>query len=223
MSSDRCIGFPGKRFNHLQGRMVMALRPERRTTVEEYLRMERESEGKRDYLNGEVFDMTGGSRFHNLISGNIFASFHRQLRNRKECEVFVNDMRVKVEASGLYTYPDVAVTCEPARLEDEHRDTLLNPMVIVEVLSPSTEAYDRGLKFEHYRSQESLCDYLLVHQDKVHADHFIREEGNRWVFSEWKTLADILEIVSIGCTLSLEDVYEKTDVPAGSNPGVSEP
>ncbi|MFW6241024.1 MAG: Uma2 family endonuclease [Thermodesulfobacteriota bacterium] len=191
----------------------MALQSEKRMTAEEYLRMERETPGKRDFLNGEVFDMTGGSRAHNLIAGNIFASFHRQLRRREPCEVYMNDMRVKVEFGELYTYPDIVVACESPEMEDEHFDTLLNPQVIVEVLSPSTEAYDRGLKFEHFRSLQSLRDYLLVHQNKVHVEHFVRREGNQWVLSERRKSSDTIEIDSVGCQLNLAEVYEKTNLP----------
>lgn len=190
----------------------MVLQSENRMGVEEYLRMERETPGKRDFLDGEVFDMTGGSRAHNLIAGNIFASFHRQLRRREPCEVYMNDMRVKVEFGELYTYPDVVLTCESPEMEDEHFDTLLNPQVIVEVLSPSTEAYDRGLKFENFRSLQTLCDYLLVHQNKIHIEHFVRQEGNQWVLSEWRKSSDTIEIDSVGCQLKLAEVYEKTNL-----------
>jgi len=134
-------------------------------TPEQYLEIERKAEYKSEYFNGETFAMAGASRRHNLITGNVFAAIHRQIRNRP-CEAYTNDMRVKVSESGLYTYPDVVVVCEKPEFDDEHRDTLLNPSLIVEVLSESTEAYDRGKKFENYRMIASLSDYLLIAQDK---------------------------------------------------------
>ena len=138
----------------------MSAHPSLRLTPEEYLALERKSEHKSEYFNGEMFAMTGASEPHNLIAGNVFASLHFQLRTR-QCKVYPSDMRVKVGPVGLYTYPDVTVVCGEARFDDAQKDTLTNPTIIVEVLSASTEGYDRGKKFEHYRKLESLAEYFL--------------------------------------------------------------
>jgi Uma2 family endonuclease len=121
-------------------------------------------------------------------------------------------MRVKVNATGLYTYPDVVVVCGKPQLEDDERDILLNPIVIVEVLSPSTEGYDRGTKFEHYRTIDSLSDYLLVAQDKIHVEHYVRQSDRSWLFSEFKSFKDKFQIQSINCELSLDEIYEKVEL-----------
>ena len=151
--------------------------------------------------------MPGASRKHNLITGNTFVELHLQLRNRT-CEVYPSDMRVKVSSAGRYTYPDVVVVCDEPRFEDSHFDTLLNPTVLIEVLSPSTAAYDRGDKFTSYQKLDSLREYVLISQDNVHVEHYLRQE-EEWVFTEFRSLADILQLVSIGCELSLQAIYAK--------------
>jgi Uma2 family endonuclease len=129
-------------------------------------------------------------------------------------------MRVGVHATGLYTYPDVVVACGERRFLDERRDTLLNPSLLIEVLSPSTETYDRGKKFEHFRSIESLHEYLLVASDRVHAELYTRQPDGRWLFASADRLEDSLDLESIGCRLALADLYEKTDLP-GSPPAAA--
>lgn len=191
----------------------MSVRPVIRYTPEEYLETEREADYRSEYFDGEIFAMSGATRKHNLIGGNVFADLHGQLRNRR-CEVYMNDMRVKVRPTGLYTYPDVVVVCDLPRFDDKQNDTLLNPDVIIEVLSESTEAYDRGTKFGHYRTLDSFSEYLLVHQDRCHVEHYVRQPGNSWLFSEYKNPGDIVEIKAVQCILKLEDIYEKTDICA---------
>jgi Uma2 family endonuclease len=122
-------------------------------------------------------------------------------------------MRVRVSATGLYTYPDVVVVCGERRFLDERRDTLLNPSLLIEVLSPSTEAFDRGRKFEHYRSIESFGEYLLVASDRVHTDLYTRGPDGRWLLTSADGLEDSLDLESIGCRLALADLYEKVDLP----------
>lgn len=187
----------------------MATDPKPRFTPEEYLARERESESKSEYLAGEIFAMSGASRRHNLITGNIFAALHAQLRKSGVCEVYAHDMRLRAPVADLYTYPDVVVACGEPRFEDAELDTLLDPTLIVEVLSKSTEGYDRGAKFEHYRTLPSLSEYLLVAQDRIHVERFLREAADRWVLTETDELASILELPSLGCTLSLADVYDR--------------
>jgi Uma2 family endonuclease len=179
----------------------------------EYLELERAAEFKSEYFDGEIFAMSGASRAHGLIAANILASLHGQLRG-KPCELFVADMRVKVDATGLYTYPDLVVACGDIRFEDKSLDTLLNPLVVIEVLSPSTEAYDRGTKFEHYRRLESLQEYVLVAQDRYHVDVFRRGEGGDWILSEARGLEETIRLPAIECQLELREVYDKVELPA---------
>jgi len=145
-------------------------------TPDEYLRLERKSEIRSEYFRGEIFAMTGASRFHNLICANVLSQIHRQFEGRA-CEVYQSDMRVKVSSTGLYTYPDIVATCNLPQFEDEAVDTLLNPQTIIEVLSDSTEAYDRGTKFGHYRNIESLQDYVLISQNMCRIERFSRRDG----------------------------------------------
>jgi Uma2 family endonuclease len=183
-----------------------------RLTPEQYLALERKATTKSEYLSGHIYAMAGASREHNLIAGNIFGELRFQLRERP-CEAYVNDMRLKVSSTGLYTYPDVAVVCDGPRFEDTYLDTLLNPIVLVEVLSPSTEAYDRGEKFAHYRRLESLQEYVLVAQDLVRLEHYLRQ-GDKWLLTELSDLDDVLHVVSIGCDLPLREIYAKVELPA---------
>jgi len=179
-------------------------------TPEEYLAYERKSETKNEYLGGELFGMAGASERHNLIVANLVAEFRSQFK-RRPCKVYPSDMRVKIPATGLYTYPDVSVVCGEAEFEDDHRDTLLNPTLIVEVLSDSTEAYDRGKKFEHYRTLDSLSDYLLVAQDSPSVEHYVRQPDDKWLLTPYKSLQSAIALASVDCTLSLVEVYDKVD------------
>lgn len=146
---------------------------ERRYSELEYLAWDRAAEHKSEYVNGKIISMVGASRRHNLIAGNVSSELRPRLRERP-CEAYVSDMRVRVGQTGMYIYPDIMALCEEPRFEDADVDTLLNPAVIVEVLSQSTEAYDRGEKFAHYRKLEYLREYVLVAQDKVRVEHYAR-------------------------------------------------
>ena len=178
---------------------------------EEYLAIERQAENKSEYLGGEVFAMTGASRKHNLISLNVGGELRTQLKTRP-CEVYVSDMRVKVSPTGLYTYPDVVVVCGEPTFDDDEKDTLLNPTVLIEVLSKSTAAYDQGERFQHYRRLASLAEYVLVAQNKHHVMHYVRQSDNRWLLSETNNPHDRLYLPSINCDLALVDVYDKVEV-----------
>jgi Uma2 family endonuclease len=179
-------------------------------TPEEYLEIERTAEYKSEYYNGELFAMSGASRRHNVIAFNISGILYRQLRNR-HCEAYTADMRVKVSPTGLYTYPDVAIVCGEPLFEDDHLDTLLNPSVIIEILSESTEHYDRGKKFENYRRLASLNDYLLIAQDTVSAEYYTRQKQDQWLFSEYKDMQKIIRMDSVACELLLKEIYEKIE------------
>jgi len=176
-------------------------------TAEAYLERERAALYKSDFHDGQIFAMTGASREHNLITVNITAALHQQLKNRP-CEAYTNDMRVKASIAHSYHYPDIAVVCGGAQFEDGHFDTLTNPTVVIEVLSPSTEAYDRGGKFSNYRKIASLQEYLLVAQDQPYIERYVRQHEN-WLLTETVGLDATLELSSIACTLALRDVYAK--------------
>ena len=191
----------------------MSLQPQRRYSSEEYLALERKAEYKSEYFAGEIFAMSGASERHNLIVTNIVAALHAQFRNRL-CKVYASDMRVKVGATGLHTYPDVVALCGDARFDDDQQDTLLNPAVLIEVLSKSTEAYDRGDKAEHYRKLPSLAEYLLISQDKPHVEHYVRQPDNQWLLSETSDLQDTVALPAINCTLVLAEVYDKVEIGA---------
>lgn len=189
--------------------------PKRYLTSEEYLAKERRAEYKSEYFKGEMFAMSGASREHNLIAGNVNAEAHNQLRDRP-CEVYQSDMRVKVSRTGLYTYPDVVIVCGQPQFEDAEVDTLLNPTVLFEVLSETTEDYDRGKKFGHYRTLPSLREYVLVSQDKCHVEQFTRQPDNRWILWETDDLEAVLNLSSVGCKLKLNEVYAKVTFGAPS-------
>ncbi|HEV2851814.1 MAG TPA: Uma2 family endonuclease [Thermoanaerobaculia bacterium] len=185
----------------------MATEPKQRLTIQEYLTLERQSETKSDYLDGEMFAMSGASREHNLVCGDIFGSLLVQLRG-SGCEVYASDMRVRTP-DDLLTYPDVVVVCGERLFDDSEVDTLLNPILIAEVLSPSTEAYDRLTKLEHYRTVPSLAEILLVAQGHPRVEHWVRQGDGRWIVEDVQDLEATVELPSIGCTLPLKRVYER--------------
>ena len=188
----------------------MSTQPKNYLTPEQYLEIERKAEYKSEYYQGEMFAMAGASLSHNRIVTAVIAEIRQQLR-RGPCEVFGSDMRVAITATGLYVYPDASVCCGGPQLLDGHNDTLLNPTLIVEVLSPSTEAYDRGDKFKHYRSIESFREYLLVASESLDVELHTRQPDGRWVLTPVDRLEDVIELQSIGCRLALADLYEKVE------------
>ncbi len=179
-------------------------------TPEQYLTLERAAEYKSEYVDGQIYAMAGASRAHILLAGNVFGELRSQFRGRP-CEVYMSEMRVKISPSGTYTYPDVVAVCGEARFEDKRADTLINPTVIVEVLSPSTEAYDRGAKFVRYRELDSLTDYILVSQDRVLVEHFTRQNdgSGRWVLTAIAELEGTLHLSSVGCDVDMNYIYER--------------
>lgn len=189
----------------------MSSQPKTLLTAEEYLSIERQAVYKSEYFAGEMFAMSGASRRHNLIVTNVVGELRAQLKNRP-CEVYPSDMRVKIPGTGLYTYPDVVVVCGEAQFEDECIDTLLNPALLVEVLSESTEGYDRGKKSEHYRKLASLTEYLLIAQEQHHLEHYVRQSDNQWLLSETDDLQATIHLPSINCDLALAEVYDKVDL-----------
>lgn len=198
----------------------MAL-PHPRWTETEYLNFERASDAKHEFLDGRVYQMAGGTENHHLIVMSASFSLYGQVRQRP-CKVYTSDMRVKVSATGLFTYPDIVVVCGEPVFLDSRRDTLLNPTVLIEVLSPSTESYDRGRKFRHYRMLDSLREYLLIAQDSRDIDHYLRDPDGQWVIADPERESGRVVLPSIDCALSLDEVYEKV-VFEESSPGLPKP
>ena len=185
-------------------------------TPEEYIAFERKAIPDADtvrseYVNGEIIAMSGASRAHNLITINISTALHSRLRG-SGCETYANEMRVSSADTSSYFYPDVVVVCEEPRFEDDVFDTLLNPILLVEVLSPSTEAFDRGEKFAHYRHLASLQEYVLVAQDQMLVEHYRRQE-KQWILTDFRKGEEILSLPSIQCELPLQDIYEHVTFP----------
>ena len=183
-------------------------------TPEEYLALERKATIKSEYLDGQMYAMSGATREHNLVCGNTFVALHLQLQERA-CEIYSNDMRLKVSSAGLYTYPDVLVVCDEPRFEDDSFDTLLNPTALFEILSPSSEAYDRGAKFGYYRQLDSMQEYTLVSQDCMRVEHYLRQ-GSQWILTEFSNPEDIVRLTSINCELSLRETYARVEFAPNS-------
>lgn len=185
----------------------MAAEPLQRISIAEYLALERQAETKSEYWNGEIFAMAGASFEHGLIITAAAAALYPQL---KVCSIIPNYLRVRIPATDLYTYPDLVVVCEPPEFDAEDVDTLLNPSFLVEVLSPSTEDYDRGRKPANYRTIPSLVGYLLVAQDRVHCELVARQPDGRWLLTEVQTMDAVLELpVGGGAKLAIADLYAR--------------
>jgi Uma2 family endonuclease len=178
---------------------------------EDYLALERRNEFKSEYINGEVHAMTGASRRHNLVAGNVFALLWSQLRGR-QCEVYPAGMRVRIPTVNVYTYPGVTVVCGGPVFQDDYLDTLLNPILLVEVLSKSTAKHDRTVKFGYYRTLESLAEYLLIAQNEYHVEQYTKHPDGRWLLSDIRGLESSVGLTSVGCTLRLNEIYERVEL-----------
>jgi Uma2 family endonuclease len=176
----------------------------------EYLAIERQAETRSEYLGGEMLATAGGSYAHNVIVGNLIGEIRQQLKGRP-CTVCPGGQRVLVPEVS-YTYPDIVVVCGDPRFEDKHFDTLLNPVLIVEIVSPTTEAYDRGKKFHLYQKIESLVEYVLVAQDENRVERFLRRENNQWLLTPSMGLESTVSLTSIQCALPLAEVYDKVEI-----------
>ena len=186
----------------------MASQPKHKYTLEEYLALERESETRYEFWNGEILAMSGGSYAHDQIMSNVHTLFAVQLIGRN-CSVRTDNMQIKVPAAPPYRYADGSIVCGKAEIEDFNGSAvLLNPTVIWEILSPSTAAYDRGDKFTYYKSIPSFCEYLLIAQHRPHITHYIKENVSKWNYAEYNSLTDKIYLPSIDCTLALSDVYK---------------
>ena len=190
----------------------MSTVPVRHYTPEEYLALERAAEYKSEYYRGEIFAMAGAKLAHNLIAINLIRSLGNAL-DGGNCRVLSSDMRTKCP-TGLYTYPDASIVCGKPDLEDEHVDTLLNPRVVFEILSPSTEAYDRGKKFENYRTIASLREYVLIAQDHASVEKFVRpKDAGPWEWTAQNDLKDMLILSSCNASIRIADIYAGIDFP----------
>ncbi|MGI8566510.1 MAG: Uma2 family endonuclease [Pyrinomonadaceae bacterium] len=199
-------------------------------TVAEYLDMEREADERHEFLDGEIYAMAGESPEHGAICINIGGQLYSQLRGG-HCQAFSKDMKVrsgpipktKHTTKGLFSYPDLLVVCGELKFHDEHRDVLLNPSVIIEVLSPTTEAFDRGEKWVRYQTWlPELTDYLLVSQSRLQIDRFHRRTNGEWLYSLANNLEKSVQLTSINCTLQLADVYDRVVFPVEEDEDLSE-
>jgi Uma2 family endonuclease len=190
----------------------MALQPKPHLSFDEWLEGERASlEGRSEYVAGEVFAMTGASVEHNAIVGNILGQLWTQMKGRP-CHVYANDLKVRIRTADAGKYPDLIALCGEHEFQDGRRDVVLNPSLIVEVLSDSTEAYDRGNKFAIYRQIPSLREYLLVSQHSVQVDLYSRGDDGRWTLSDFSALTESVPLASVGCSLALAEVYDKVEL-----------
>jgi Uma2 family endonuclease len=187
----------------------MSAQSQPRLTPEQYLELERAAQDVRsEYYNGRMYAMSGGTHTHAIVIGNLA----RRLGNALEkgpCVVTTSDMRVRVNKTGLYTYPDIVVVCDSPQYGDGRHDTVLNPTLIIEVLSPSTEAYDRGFKFAQYRALESLQEYALVSQAEPRVEVFRRQPTGDWLLSEAAGMDATLRFNSVNCAIAVKDIYDK--------------
>lgn len=189
----------------------MSSLPKPRYTPQQYLQLERQAEFRSEYMNGEIIAVAGASRQHNRITLNIGSALTGLLQ-ATPCEPFTTDMRVRISPA-RYTYPDAVVACGELEFEDTGLDTLINPVVIIEVLSPTTETDDRGWKFAHCRRSKTLVDYVLVSQDRPFIEHYTRRDQDLWTLRELDGLSDVLRLPSIGCELPLSQIYARVEFP----------
>ncbi len=190
----------------------MSLQPKATLSFDDWLEGERATpEGRSEFVDGEVFAMTGASLAHNAIVTNISGELHSQMKGRP-CQVYANNVKVLIRSANAGKYPDLVALCGEPELLDDRRDVLLNPSLIVEVLSDSTEAYDRGDKFALYRRLPSLREYLLLSQERMAAELYTRQADGRWTLTDFTALTDRVPLASIDCTLALAEVYDKLEV-----------
>lgn len=189
----------------------MATRAQPRLTPEEYLVAERKAETKSEFHDGELLAMAGASYAHNLIVANVIRELGVQLKSGP-CAVLPSDIRVWIEACRRYVYPDVTVVCDEPEFTDADQDTLVNPTLLVEVLSEVTRNYDRGEKFECYRTLGSFSEYVLLAQDRPHCEHYVRQPDKSWILTEESRLDVTVPLTTIGCELDLSEAYRRVSL-----------
>jgi Uma2 family endonuclease len=181
--------------------------PTKTISPEEYLAREEQSTDRHEYIKGEIRLMAGAKPKHNEVSGNLYVALKLALKKRAY-GVYVLDQRLWIPSQQIYTYPDVMVTTKPLVFQEGRTDTVLNACLIAEVLSPSTANYDRGEKFQYYRSIPEFQEYLLIEQDRIYVEHFYRLDTKKWSLTEYTELEDVISLGSVGCEVSLADIYE---------------
>jgi Uma2 family endonuclease len=186
----------------------MASLPNYYLSPEEYLAIERRAEYKSEYVDGVMYAMSGASERHNLIVVDLILSLGAQLRD-SPCRVYPSDLKVRVPSVKKFFYPEVSIICGETKFADDQKDVALNPVVVIEVLSESTAAFDRGKKFQSYQQIESLKEYLLMSQDECVVEHFLRQEDSRWLYTKASGLDEVITLPSVNCRLALSDVYNK--------------
>lgn len=191
----------------------MSTPPKTLLTEEEYLAIERAAPYKSEYFRGEMYAMAGAREPHNMLAANLLALLHQQFRGRA-CRVYSSDMRVNIPSIPLYTYPDVTALCQPPEFREDRRDNLLNPSFIAEVLSESTEGYDRGRKFELYQSITSLREYLLISSDRIRVELYTLQPSGKWLLTTANHLEDTIVVDSICCNITVAELYEKVELDA---------
>ncbi len=189
----------------------MAGQTQLRISPEEYLAIERRATYRCEYVNGEMFAMAGATRQHNRISANLVGEIHPHIKSR-DCNVYSSDFRVHVPSTGYFTYPDIVITCGKEEFTDAHNDILVNPSVIIEILSDSTASTDRGKKFEQYRELESFVEYLLVEQRTPHIEQYILHDSREWRYRDIRGIDGQVTIQAIECVMPLRDIYHKVDM-----------
>lgn len=182
-------------------------------TEAEYLAFERESQERHEFYKGEIFLMSGASFKHNVIEDNLRGTLHAFLKGKK-CRSFGSNLRIHIPKNTLYTYPDILIVCDEPKFVDNEFDTLLNPAVIIEILSPSTGNYDRGAKFDLYREIETLKEYILIDSATIHCIQYAKNTDSTWTFSEAKAPGDTFNIKTIALQLQLSAVYDGTGITA---------
>ncbi len=190
----------------------MSALPKNKLTAAEYLTIERKAQFKSEFFNGEMFAMAGASRKHNFIKGNLDGELYARLKGGP-CRTVSSDQRVKVDRTGLFTYPDIVILCGPGEYDPADEDTLLNPVAIIEVLSPSTEKYDRGAKFRNYQQIPSLTEYVLVAQDEAVCERFVRLPDGSWALVSFVGLVATLALTAVPVQIALANVYAGVTFP----------
>ena len=196
----------------------MSAVPKPKLTVAEYLAIEREAEFKSEFYDGEMFAMAGASLEHNRVSENLSIEIGKRLTSGP-CQSFSRDLRVRIERTGLYCYPDLVIVCGEPLMADEDEDTLVNPCVVFEVLSPSTERYDRTIKLRHSKQLQSVQEYVLVAQDEPLCERFTRQPDGSWTHAEFVGLNATLELTAVPVAVPLADVYTRVTFPPPTRPG----
>ena len=198
---------------------MMIAQPDLKTryTPEEYLAQEVNAEQRHEYINGEIFPMAGGLPNHNKIAGNLYANLLFLLKHQPY-EVYVTDQRLWIPRSQIYTYPDVMVMAQPIAYAEGRRDTLINPILVAEVLSDSTQDYDQGGKFTAYRTIPTLQEYLLISQTQMAAQHYVKTGTRRWTLAEYEVAEEAIVFSSLGCEITLGDLYDKVEFDATPAP-----